>query len=90
MRTAHGYGMHTDMPVAQLGEDHVQRCRKIWWTVYVLDRQITSLMGSPQSVQEEDIHCQLPVFLESNQRTTTLDMHIKLARVIAEIHNSMS
>ncbi|KAI1861080.1 hypothetical protein JX265_009699 [Neoarthrinium moseri] len=33
MRTALCYGMHTDMPVAQLGEEHVQRCRKIWWTV---------------------------------------------------------
>jgi proline utilization trans-activator len=89
MRTALAYGMHTDMPVAQLGEDHVQRCRKIWWTIYVLDRQMTSMMGLPQYVQDMDIHCQLPVFPESNQRTTTLDMHIKLARIIAEINNSM-
>ncbi|KAK9802135.1 putative Fungal-specific transcription factor domain-containing protein [Seiridium cardinale] len=29
------YGMHTDMPVAQLGEGHVQRCRKIWWTICI-------------------------------------------------------
>ncbi|KAK9779929.1 putative Fungal-specific transcription factor domain-containing protein [Seiridium cardinale] len=89
IRTALSYGMHTDMPVAQLGEGHVQRCRKIWWTIYVLDRQMTSLMGEPQSIQDGDIHCQLPVFHDSNQRTTTLDMHIKLARVIAEINNSI-
>lgn len=51
---------------------------------------MTSMMGEPQSIQDRDIHCQLPVFHESNQRTTTLDMHIKLARVITEINNSKS
>lgn len=89
MRTALAYGMHTDMPVQRLGEAQVERCRRIWWTVYILDRQMTSLMGLPQSVHDGNIHCQLPVFPESNQRTTTLDMHIKLARVIAEISNGM-
>ncbi|KAK6072135.1 Proline utilization trans-activator 2 [Seiridium cupressi] len=49
------YGMHTDMPVAQLGEGHLQRCRKIWWTTYLLHRQMTSLMGEPQSIQDGDI-----------------------------------
>ncbi|KAI1861304.1 uncharacterized protein JN550_010983 [Neoarthrinium moseri] len=89
MRTALCYGMHTDMPVAQLGEEHVQRCRKIWWTVYVLDRQMTSLMGLPQSVRDQDISCQVPIFQESNQRTTTLGMHIQLARVVTEINNNV-
>lgn len=49
---------------------------------------MTSLMGLPHPIQDAEILCQLPVFPESNQRTTTLDMHIKLSRVIAEINNS--
>lgn len=85
-----GYGMHTDMPVADLGEHLVQRCRKIWWTVYILDRQMTSLMGLPQSIRDEDAHCQLPVFPASTQRTAGIGMQIKLARIIAEINSSMS
>lgn len=89
MRTAMGYGMHTEMPVAQLGEEYVQRCRKIWWTIFLLDRQMTSLMGLPQCIQDPDIHCQMPVYPEASQRTTTLEMHIKLAGVIARISNSI-
>ncbi|KAF7533738.1 hypothetical protein G7054_g6836 [Neopestalotiopsis clavispora] len=89
MRTAMGYGMHTEMPVAQLGEEYVQRCRKIWWTIYLLDRQMTSLMGLPQCMQDTDIQCQVPIYPEASQRTTTLEMHIKLAGVIARISNSI-
>ncbi|KAH6656516.1 fungal-specific transcription factor domain-containing protein [Truncatella angustata] len=89
MRTAMAYGMHTEMPADQLGEKHVQRCRKVWWTIFVLDRQMTSLMGLPHPIQDAEIQCRLPVYHESHQRTTTLDMHIKLARVIAEINNDV-
>lgn len=89
MRMAFGYGMHTDMPVHHLGEAVVQRCRKIWWTVHILDRQITSMMGNPQCIRDEDIHCRLPVFSGSPHRTAALDVHIKLVRVIAYINNNI-
>ncbi|POS75227.1 hypothetical protein DHEL01_v206381 [Diaporthe helianthi] len=89
MRTALAYGMHTDMPVVHLGEPHVQRCRRIWWTVYILDRQMTSLMGLPQSIQDGDVHCRLPVYQGSPKRTASLDLHIKLARLIAEVNNTV-
>lgn len=56
--------------------------------MYILDRQMTSLMGLPQSIQDGDVHCRLPVYQGSPQRTTSLDLHIKLARLIAEVNNS--
>ena len=83
-------GMHTDMPVENLGEPLVQRCRKIWWTVYILDRQMTSLMGIPQSIRDDDISCQLPDFVGSTQRAAALNMQIKLARIYGEMARSMS
>ncbi|KAL6705524.1 hypothetical protein ACN47E_006641 [Coniothyrium glycines] len=85
MRISMIQGMHTDMPIEHLGEPLVQRCRKIWWTVYILDRQMTSLMGLPQSIQDDDISCQLPYFHDLTQRPAALNMQIKLSRVYAEI-----
>ncbi|KAH7361192.1 Zn(II)2Cys6 transcription factor [Pyrenochaeta sp. MPI-SDFR-AT-0127] len=85
MRIALAQGMHTDMPVENLGDPLVQRCRKIWWTVYILDRQMTSLMGLPQSIRDDDISCQLPTFSGSAQRAAALSMQIKLARIYADI-----
>lgn len=90
MRIALAQGMHTDMPIADLGEALVQRCRKIWWTVYILDRQMTSLMGLPQNIRDDDITCRLPNFSHSTQRTAALDMQIKLARIYADMTRSMS
>ncbi|KZL76341.1 Zn(II)2Cys6 transcription factor [Colletotrichum tofieldiae] len=86
---AMNYGMHTDMPVMDLGPGLVQRCRKIWWTVYVLDRQMTSLMGLPQSTLDEGVYCQLPSYPGSVHRTTALSMQIKFARIIAEISSTV-
>jgi proline utilization trans-activator len=90
MRVALVQGMHTDMPIEHLGQPLVQRCRKIWWTIYILDRHMTSLMGLPQSIRDEDITCPLPDFTTSPQRTATLNIQIKLARVHAEITRSKS
>ncbi|KAJ9363407.1 Zn(II)2Cys6 transcription factor [Paecilomyces variotii] len=89
MRMALGYGMHTDMPVQYLGERLVQRCRKIWWTVYILDREMTSLFGLPQSIRDDHLHNQAPTSMVSAQRTAALNMQIKLSRVIAGINETI-
>lgn len=81
-------GMHTQMPIEHLGENMVQRCRKIWWTVYILDREMTSLMGLPQSLSDDHVNTLLPAFPGSVQRTATIGIHIKLSRIIAEINSS--
>ena len=88
MRIALAQGLHTDMPVADLGEPIVERCRKIWWTIYILDRQMTSLMGLPLSIRDEDISCRPPLYSGSLQRAAALMMQIKLARIYADITTS--
>lgn len=89
MRIALIQGMHTDMPVMNLGEVVVQRCRKIWWTIFILDRHMTSLMGLPQSIRDEDVSCQLPNYQNSPQRAAALNMQIKLAKVHADIASTV-
>ncbi|KAL4880748.1 hypothetical protein BJY04DRAFT_207920 [Aspergillus karnatakaensis] len=89
MRIALAQGMHTDMPVQHLGEAVVQRCRKIWWTIYVLDRQMTSLMGLPQSISDSQIHHQLPSFPGSPQKVVALGMQIRMCQIIAEINSTV-
>ncbi|RJE18722.1 hypothetical protein PHISCL_08937 [Aspergillus sclerotialis] len=88
MRIALAQGMHTDMPAAQLGEDVVERCRRIWWTIYILDRQMTSLMGLPQSIQDDQLYHGLPSFSGSPQKVIAVAMQIKMCQIIAEINSS--
>ena len=80
--------MHTDMPVHYLGEALVERNRKIWWTIYILDRLMTSLMGLPQSIHDSQIHHQLPTFHGSPQKVIALGMQIRMCQIIAEINSS--
>lgn len=88
MRIALAQDMHTDMPVEHLREALVQWCRKIWWTIYVLDRQMTSLMSLPQSVRHDQLQYQLPSFIEHPQRVVALDLQIKMCQIIEEISSS--
>ncbi|OJI83682.1 hypothetical protein ASPTUDRAFT_55703 [Aspergillus tubingensis CBS 134.48] len=85
MRMAMAHGMHTFMSVTDLGRDNVERCRKIWWTVYILDRHMTSIQGLPQSVDDRFIQAKLPS-PEGSENIKSLDMHIKLCRSIADIN----
>ncbi|KAK7228238.1 hypothetical protein V2G26_000408 [Clonostachys chloroleuca] len=89
IRMALGQGMHTDMPQDELGADVVERSRKAWWTAYLLDRQMTSLMGVPQSIHDDDVHSQLPDYADSPQRRTALAMQIRLSRTMCAINKGV-
>ncbi|KAL6404324.1 positive activator of transcription [Ilyonectria robusta] len=82
-------GMHTDMPRQHLGDHLVERSRKAWWTAYVLDREMTSLMGLPQSINDDDVHPSLPHFSGSSHRIAALNMQIRLSRTIAAINRGV-
>ncbi|KAJ5039885.1 hypothetical protein NUH16_009678 [Penicillium rubens] len=88
MRIAMAQGMHTSMPVEALGHDMVQRSGKIWWTIYILDREMTSLMGLPQSINDRYVQTQLPTFADPSE-TMSLGMHIKLSQIIAEVNSTI-
>lgn len=88
LRMAFANGMHTDMPAHILGQSTVERSRRIWWTVYTLDQEMTSLIGSPQCMVEDDIHMALPEFGENKDRQATLATRIRLSRTIGKINQS--
>ena len=88
MRTAIAFGFHTDMPVNQHPNDVIERCRKVWWTVYILDSHMSALMGVPRAMNERDISAQLPTFDNSTHRSHALHIHIKLANIEGMIQQS--
>lgn len=84
------HGMHTRMPVKDLGQQVVERCQRIWWTVYILDRHMTSIQGLPQSIDDRFVQTGLPSFSGIVEKANTLNAHIKLCRNIADINSSKS
>jgi len=88
LRIALAEGMHTNMEDQGLDETHVQRSRNVWWTVYILDRQMSSLMGVPLAVRDEDITASLPTFSGSVHKSIALELNVKFSRIISHILNS--
>ncbi|KAL4738952.1 hypothetical protein BDV11DRAFT_205570 [Aspergillus similis] len=89
MRMAMSYGMHTRMPIGDSDQQVVERCQKIWWTVYILDRHLTSIQGLPQSVDDHFVQTDLPSFMGSPEKIATMSMHIKLCRSLADISSTV-
>jgi proline utilization trans-activator len=83
MRMAITEGLHTDMKNCHHSEAVLERCREIWWTIYVLDCHMSSLIGSPLALAEREISMRLPDFASSTKRSVALAMHVQLASIIA-------
>ncbi|KAM0499092.1 hypothetical protein ACHAP8_005797 [Fusarium lateritium] len=89
LRIALSQGLHRDI-VGEFSDDtEVARYRNAWWTLYILDRKFSSLMGAPSSVHDSDISVPVPGQLAGSRKSNALDMHIKLSRLIAKVLNSL-
>jgi proline utilization trans-activator len=88
MRIAIEQGMHTDMESTFLDQRLVERSRETWWTVYILDRLMSSLLGVPLTLADEDVTARLPSFAGSIKRSSALTAQIRICRATAAIQQS--
>ncbi|CAG8070884.1 unnamed protein product [Penicillium salamii] len=87
LRILQVHGYHTDLSSRFTNEHDLARCQKVWWTVYVLERQISILMGTPLSVSDNDITAPFPSFPDSPLQTATLSIHVNLSKTFSRIMN---
>ncbi|KAF1970765.1 hypothetical protein BU23DRAFT_202626 [Bimuria novae-zelandiae CBS 107.79] len=55
--------------------------KRVFWTVYVLDRWLSCLMGRPPSLVEEAIRIPLPVDVPNLPSSAGLRAHVEFARI---------
>lgn len=55
MRIAQLEGLHTQLPEDDLGVKTVTRGRNLWWSMYILDRQVSFSLGLPMTTQDGEI-----------------------------------
>ncbi|KAK5108521.1 hypothetical protein LTR62_008261 [Meristemomyces frigidus] len=85
LRLALEQGLHTDMEHQHNPEHTLERPRRIWWTVLLLDRQMSSLMGVPLALRDEEISAKLPTYGSSVSKVRALDLHVRLSSILAVI-----
>lgn len=61
------------------------RCRNLWWTLYVMDRHVSSSLGLPMTAQDNDITTVLNPASAGSRRDATLSLHVKLSYLCSTI-----
>ncbi|KAL7657948.1 hypothetical protein ACMYSQ_004088 [Aspergillus niger] len=61
------------------------RCRLVWWTVYVLERRMSSLLGVPMGISEESINASFPSISRDIQGSNVLEMQVMLCQILAKV-----
>ncbi|KAL3432042.1 hypothetical protein BDV09DRAFT_187869 [Aspergillus tetrazonus] len=91
IRIAQMDGMHTQLPEDELGFETVARCRNLWWTLYVLDRHISSSVGASMTPEDSDITTLLepPTATACSQSDTTLSLSVRLSHLLSYILSSI-
>ncbi|KAE8362684.1 Zn(II)2Cys6 transcription factor [Aspergillus caelatus] len=87
MLLVHGY--HTNIPSGTLDERETQRSRNVWWTVFILERQFTVLMGVPLGINDDEISTPLPAYPDSHPTSTTMTMHVKLSQAFGQVMDTL-
>ncbi|KAM0283258.1 hypothetical protein ACHAQH_002552 [Verticillium albo-atrum] len=85
IRIAQLEGLHTPLPERELGTQTVKRCRNLWWTLYIMDRQFSTSLGLPMSMQDSGITTPLSLPGETSQEDTALVLQVKLSQLLSHI-----
>ncbi|KAJ5477650.1 hypothetical protein N7530_003159 [Penicillium desertorum] len=89
LRILQVHGYHTDLSSRFANEQDLIRFQNIWWTVYVLERQVSVLMGVPLTISDNDITASLPLFADSSLKTATVAIHVKLSKAFSRVVNAL-
>ncbi|KAM0327639.1 hypothetical protein ACHAQA_005932 [Verticillium albo-atrum] len=89
IRIAQLEGLHTPLPEQELGARTVKRCRNLWWTLYIMDRQFSTSLGLPMSMQDGGITTHLSLPGENSQEDTALVLQVKLSQLLSHILSSI-
>ncbi|KAJ3940888.1 uncharacterized protein N0V96_008761 [Colletotrichum fioriniae] len=87
-RIAVSQGLHREPLKNLVSDSEANRLRCVWWTLYILDRKMSSLMGAPNSIQDSDITVQLPRSDPVVHKYKALGIHVVLSQLLAKVLNT--
>ena len=81
--------MYTEMHGTCFDEDYIQRSNLLWWTVYILERRMSSLLGLPLGIPEESISALCPSILIQSETSEAMEIQVRLCQILAKVDISM-
>ncbi|KAL4950991.1 Zn(II)2Cys6 transcription factor [Aspergillus filifer] len=81
MLQVHGY--HTNLSGVTNSKE-LLRCQNVWWTVYVLERQMSVLMGAPPGISDSDVSASLPQTIQ-----WPAPIHVQLSQAFGQVVDTL-
>lgn len=76
-------------PVTGTLDDHeYRRRRRLWWTIYIIDKKLSVTVGTPLSIRNEDIDMSKPEDTDLGFLNAPLRLHIRLAAMDGDVISS--
>ena len=80
--------MHTGMRTLAIDNGTALKYSRIWWTVYIIERGVTCVMGLPMGIADDAISAPLPVYADDNQEGLITEIQVKLYHILAQVLHS--
>jgi proline utilization trans-activator len=78
-------GMNRQSPPGSLEKSEYLRRRRLWWTLYIIDRKLSINMGAPLTIHDEEIDISLPTEDDLGFDNSALILHIKLSAIEGDV-----
>lgn len=79
------YALNLDLEEIVLGTHEVMRGRRLWWTVYTLDKKLTLNQGIANIVNDDDIRSPWPLVSDTDDDITALAINISICRLLGKL-----
>lgn len=77
--------MNREFESGILSDYDIQHRTRLWWTVYIIDRKITYLMGTPLMLHDSDITVPKPTLNNTDDSMSAFVFHIRLSTQLGRI-----
>ncbi|KAL6352660.1 hypothetical protein LRP88_13129 [Fusarium phalaenopsidis] len=68
-----------------LRPSNVEYQRRLWWTVYCIDRKSAAMLGSPSGMRDEDISIPFPDIKEGDDAQNAFAIHVRISSHLGKI-----
>jgi proline utilization trans-activator len=88
LRMAISLGLHQEVAVTGLTETTLEHRRRVWWSIYSLDRIVSVKSGNPLTIQDEDIGIAMPSRLPREPEycpAVVLRHYTELSRILGDV-----
>jgi proline utilization trans-activator len=70
-----------------LPPQHFEHRSNLWWTIYIIDRKLSSLVGVPTALHDEDIALPMPPIDVAHKQDSTFALHVELSSQLGQMLN---